>query len=117
MDFKQILDWCLNHYQILIPSILSLINILILICKKKVKITDSLLSEVLTIIPLYIKEAEDVVGAGNGQNKFSYVFNKCINLIRVSNGMDNETAIRSYGDIIIRTIENIMACPQKKTID
>lgn len=96
---------------LLVEIVLSLIVILITVLRKKVKISD-VFEMVLTVLPGYIREAESKFSVGS--EKYSYVFNKCIEMLMQLTHWSNEKVISEYTADIDHAIESILATPQKK---
>lgn len=96
---------------LLVEIVLSLIVILITVLRKKVKIND-VFEMVLTVLPGYIREAESKFSVGS--EKYSYVFNRCIEHLVLLNGHSKESNIKEYATKIDVAIENILSTPSKK---
>lgn len=93
---------------------LSIIAILIVILKKKVKI-NGVFEMVLTVLPNFIREAElKFSDPGSGTVKYSYVFNKCLELLNLLTGESKQRVIEQYTTKINAAIENILSTPEKK---
>lgn len=99
------------NYVFLIEIGLSICVILITLLRKKVKVSD-IFEMVLTVLPAYIREAESKFSVGT--EKYSYVFNRCIELLVLLNGQSKESNIKDYATKIDVAIENILSTPAKK---
>lgn len=108
---NEVLEFCKNHWQLLVTIGLNLISILILLIKKKVKIVDYL-TGLLSILPSYINEAENT--GKSGSEKYALVFSKCINYLVEVTGKTSEKVIWQYSKAIDTSIENILSTPEKK---
>lgn len=106
-----IIDFLIRYCDLIILFIIGIINMFILIFKKKVKI-DDIFTTVLTVLPNYIKEAEAKYSVG--AEKFSYVFNRCVDLLILLTGDTKEAIIEKYTHKIHISIENILSTPEKK---
>lgn len=105
------LDFLVNHYRVLILLVLNLIYFIILFCKKKVKI-DDISKQVLMLIPEFINIAE--VKFQDGAEKYSYVFNRCIELLHTLTHRSAASLTEEYTAFIDSAIENVLSTPQKK---
>lgn len=117
MDYNVILKWCFAHWQFLATCLLSVINIVILICKKKVSVksVDTILSQVLLILPDLVAEAEKVLpDPGTGKDKLIWVLNKALKYICEISDLSAQAAASTYGTLILESIESILSTPVKK---
>lgn len=100
-----------DHYHAIIELVLLISVLFVTIFKKKVNI-NSVFEEVLGMLPYFIVEAESKFTSG--QDKFGYVFNRCIDLIQCLTHQDKSKILDEYTAIINTAIENILTTPQKK---
>ena len=105
-------DFVINNWQFIVSSILLLISVLIGIFKKTIKINDGDFQECLLKIPGFINEAESQFGPGNGQKKFQYVMNSCMNMLEVSYGQWVRVNF-PVRNILTAMIESVLSTPQK----
>lgn len=111
MTVSSLLTWCLDHWELLLTLIINIILLIVMICKKKVKVVD-VMTTVLSVLPTYIREAES--NGGTGEEKFIYVANNAIDLLVELTGSGRTNVIKKYGVVIRNNIENILETPQKK---
>lgn len=112
--FSQILGFLKDNMLLLVELVLSISVILITLLRKKVKISD-VFEMVLTVLPGYIREAElKFSDPGSGTDKYSYVFNKCLELLNLLTGESKQRVIEQYTTKINAAIENILSTPSKK---
>lgn len=105
------IEFLKSNYVFLIEIAFSISVILITLLRKKVKISD-VFEMVLTVLPAYIREAEKKYSVGT--EKYSYVFNRCIEMLMLLNGQSKESNIKEYATKIDVAIENILSTPAKK---
>lgn len=108
---NEILSFLKANSVFLIEIALSICVILITLLKKKVKI-NTIFEMVLTVLPAYIREAENKYKVGT--EKYSYVFNRCIDYLVLLTGQSKEKNIQEYASRIDIAIENILSTPAKK---
>ena len=102
----------IKEYYYLIVLILALV-ILILECilSFRVKPNQNILSFIDKIVPDLVKSAEDIYGAGHGEDKLLYVFrNVSTSLANVFNIQNAGT----YEKYINERVEKTLSTPQKK---
>lgn len=105
------IEFLKSNYVFLIEIACSISVILITLLRKKVKVSD-VFEMVLTVLPAYIREAEKKYSVG--AEKYSYVFNRCIEMLMLLNGQSKESNIKEYATKIDVAIENILSTPAKK---
>lgn len=105
------MEWILENWKMLAVAAVTLIEVLILIFKKKVKVID-VATGLLVVLPDYIKEAENT--GLDGKTKYTIVFNKCINYLSAITGKSGKDVSKSYALLIDSSIENILATPERK---
>lgn len=108
---KQVLDFLRLYYRELIVLVFQFVTLLILIFKKKVKVQD-IMKQVLMVLPDFINIAEDKFNTGS--EKYAYVFNRCVELLRSLTGKKSEEVLSTYTADIDAAIERILSTPQKK---
>lgn len=112
-------EFILENWKFLLEILLLIVSTLIVIFKRKVKIKvpESDLANMLSNIPVWIIDAENTFGAGHGEQKFSYVYNKAVNyLIEKLNctvGCLPGALLLTIKDFI----EEVLAAPTKKKED
>ena len=108
-----IIEFLLKYWQYIVYCLAYLILLIISLIRKKVNVkVDDIFSTVLMVLPNYIKEAENKFTAG--PEKFSYVFNRCVDLLLLLTGDSKEDIIAKYTHKIHISIENILSTPEKK---
>lgn len=108
---NEIWKFICDHSHVIVESILTLCVLFVTIFKKKVKVND-VFQSVLMVLPELISLAESKFK--DGSEKYSYVFNKCIEMLMQLTHWSNEKVISEYTADIDHAIENILATPQKK---
>lgn len=111
---SKIIDFVLAHWELFVSCAIALINLVVLICKKKVKITDTVFTGLLLNLPAYIKEAEE--SGKKGDDKLSMVLNSSLTYLMSVTGDDVKTVTTTYGSKLMAAIEDILATPQKKEV-
>lgn len=99
-------------YFLLGYEVIMLLLVVISFFRKKTKIVDNTLVDILTNLPGYINEAERTGLDGN--KKLVYVFTKSVNTLMSLTGLESGTVIDKYGTIINDAIESILSTPTKK---
>lgn len=99
------------HKYVLAEFVLLITVTLITIFKKKVKVSD-VFTQVLLVLPELICLAESEFS--DGPSKYSYVFNKCVELLMTLTHQSQEKVINQYTAQIDKAIENVLSTPQKK---
>lgn len=100
-----------DHRHAVVEFILLICVLFVTIFKKKVKIHDTF-EIILLTLPDLIIEAESLHLVGS--DKYSFVFNKCIELIQSLTHQSKQKIIDEYTSLIDVAIEDILATPQKK---
>ena len=100
----------IEMFQIAIPCITTIAGFIIAVVqavktKNKSKLVE--LAKIVQKIPIYIEQAEQVLGAGTGKAKLQYVLNQ----LKVDCTMAN---IEYDEQGLTTEIENILKTPQKK---
>ncbi len=108
---NEILSFIWAHKYVLAEFVLLITVTLITIFKKKVKVSD-VFTQVLLVLPEFICLAEREFS--DGPSKYSYVFNKCIELLMSITHLKQEEVIDQYTAKIDSAIENMLSTPQKK---
>lgn len=104
-------EFLLKHYELIILFVVAIINLIVLICKKKVKV-NNVLFKLLEQLPGYINKAEELYDKGD--KKFSYVFNCAVRYLISITDLTAQEVIAKYSGNINDAIENILTTPQKK---
>lgn len=87
---------------------ISIITFIVLLVKKKIKLSDTALSMVLMRLPVLIKEAESKYS--DGKAKKLYVVTAAIEYYKEVGGFMS----RDITDVISTKVEDILATPSKK---
>lgn len=100
------IDWILQHYDLLISGFLVLISVITFILRKpnKTSIYDSSAYKNLAIL---VNEAEEKFGAGKGEEKLDYVLRKYCALYSIKPDTFTLSSIRHL-------VEFILSTPHKK---
>lgn len=104
------LDFLLQNWKIIICSILIIVNIILTIVFKKTKVTDNVLTFLMSVIPTLINKVES---PGNGEEKCLAVVSWCVALLQDKFGFSVDQA-QTYVPKIKEFIEKILSTPQKK---
>ena len=105
------LNFIRHHYHVIAECGLTLIVLFVTLFKKKVRIDDCFKS-VLMVLPSLISLAETKYEIGS--DKYSFVFNKCVEILMSLTHWSSDKVIEHYTADINSSIENILATPQKK---
>jgi len=97
-------DYIVNHYEFIVFVFICLVELFLLIFKKKVKV-DTLKEKIYKFLPLCINLAEQVV-VGSSLDKLSYAVDTCKKFLSIKDD--------SYDEFIISAIESILTTPTKK---
>ena len=108
---NEILSFIWAHKYVLAELVLLITVMLITIFKKKVKVSD-VFTQVLLVLPEFIVLAEREFT--DGPSKYSFVFNKCVELLMSLTHLKQEEVIDQYTVKIDSAIENMLSTPQKK---
>lgn len=109
-------EFFLENWKFLLEILLLVVSTIIVIVKKvaKVKVPESDLANMLSNIPGWIVEAEKEFGSGNGDKKFSYVYNKAVLYLSEKVGVPVNYLPSTLFLSIRDFIEEVLAAPQKK---
>lgn len=100
-----------KYWRVLVVLVFQLVTFVILLFKKKVKI-DDIFTSVLLLLPDFINIAEK--NFSDGAERYTYVFNRCIEVLRNLTHKSGQEIIDVYANMIDSAIENILSTPQKK---
>lgn len=106
---ENFINFITENWRWLLATILAIVNILLVIFKRKVKVYDSVKEIILSVLPSFINIAEDL--ATGGEFKKQFVIDS------VSNLLINKFAninVDNYNQFISDSIESILATPRKK---
>lgn len=106
-----ILNFLCDYGHVIAELVLMIIVLFVTIFKKKVKIND-VFESVLMVLPELISLAENKFTVGS--EKYSYVFNKCCEMLMKLTHKTSEQVLDEYTSLIDSSIESILATPQKK---
>lgn len=109
------LDFIRQYWKIIALSILLILDILILVIKKRpIKIVDAVSSFISDLLPELILDAERAYpNEKTGDNKLKYVLELVYSMLVAKYGLTYEEA-RSYTNFIKLRVEAILSTPQKK---
>ena len=100
---KDFVSFITENYHVLVVLSVQLVTFVILLCKKKVKI-DDIFKQVLLVLPDFINIAE--MKFENGADKYSYVFNRCLDLLQVLTKKSGQEVCSEYTALIDSAIEH-----------
>lgn len=106
-------DFILDNWKDLVflfCLVLELFFFVIGVFSKKKK-EPSVFSSILACLPVLIKNAECLIGAGNGIKKLEYVLNQVNSIIKQQTGQEMNSSERV---VFTRYIEEILQTPQRK---
>lgn len=110
---KDVFEFILENWRFFSVIFLILCSLFLHIFKKKVKVVDDIVLDIISKLPVLISKAENRYPSGNGQLKKVQVLDAALmiykNLTGVALTYDSEIAIQ-----IDKAIENILNTPQKK---
>lgn len=109
---KEVLQFIERHYEIIFSCFAAIFSLIMFLIKKKpIKIVDSVKTAILSSVPGLIVDAESKFGSGHGIEKFNFVFDSVVNMLKATQpGIEVEL----YYWTIKKAIEDILATPQKK---
>jgi len=100
-------EFIINYWQLLLVGLLAIVEILLLILKKPIKV-ETIKEEILRILPFYIALAEKVYSqSGSGNEKIEFVLSSIKELLKLDGSLDS---------FIREAIEAILCTPTKKGI-
>lgn len=111
--FKEILHFIKENYEVIIlvgACLLDLVLFLVGVLKKK-KTTP--LGQVVQVLPIMIRKAEEKLGSGNGALKKQFVMDAALNFYQRLTGVAL-TDDSCLADEISHAIEEILSTPTKK---
>lgn len=114
------IDFLVKNWQFISTIITTLLLVILLIIKKRPKSIDdfsNILDIVITKVPDFVIQAENVLGAGNGSEKKMLVINYALKEFKRLLGRDlttneSDTAILQFSS----SIEAVLNAPQKKGV-
>lgn len=104
------LDFIIQNWKLIICIVLIIIDIILTIVFKKTKVTDNVLTFIMSLLPTLINKVES---PGNGEEKCLAVVTWCVSLLQERFGFTTEQA-NAYIPKIKEFIEKILSTPQKK---
>lgn len=105
------LEFLEMHWQWLVTVILSVLSVVIVLVKRRIKVVDAPFTQVLERLPDLIIEAEELFPAPlSGVQKIAYVLSQAIVLYSSLGGDVNDIFI----DKIRAEVENILSTPTRK---
>lgn len=108
---KQIISWIVSHPETVASIVCAIITLVIWFIKKRpIKVVDTFKEKILLDLPTVIKEAEMVIGPGNGEKKLQFV----IDYFTWSFDQEGLKLGDSYIRFIKAAVEQILSTPQKK---
>lgn len=109
-------EFFLENWKFLLEIFLLIVSTIIVICKRraKIKVPESDLANMLSNIPTWIIAAENEFGAGHGEQKFSYVFNKAVEYLASKLEVPVSYLPSTLYLTIKDFIEEVLAAPTKK---
>lgn len=109
------LEFLIENYKLFVivgSCLLDLILFVICCCLKKKK-SISIDEQILGLMPIAIKAAEDLYGSGNGEKKKQYVMDFVSKQFKKWTGYELKPGCLEYG-YFVAFMENILATPTKK---
>lgn len=111
MFLTDLLEFLKQHYKLIIYSCLLLFSIILLIVRKRPnKIIDTIAEKLYSLLPLFIRYAEDKFGSGYGSDKKSYV----LDLVKEWFSAEGLEFTDYYFKLASMFIEEILNTPEKK---
>ena len=111
MSLTDLLDFLRQHYKIIVYACLLLLSIILFIVRKRPnKIIDTIAEKLYSLLPLFIRYAEDKYGAGHGSDKKSYV----LDLVKEWFASEKLEFTDYYFKLCSMFIEQILNTPEKK---
>lgn len=107
---SEVLEFVINHWYGIASIAISLVSLIIIILKKNKNIDNNLLS-VVSMLPIWINEAEKLE---DKSAKYSYVFNHAIQELVALTGKQEKDLVDKYCVVLDENIERILSTPQKK---
>lgn len=112
---SEILDFLASYWKLIALAVLLILDLVLIVLnrRKPVKVFDSVHQVISAALPDLIKAAESSYCSGHGSEKLSMVKELVFNYLRSCYGMTTEEAMK-YDDYIVKQVEAILSCPQKK---
>lgn len=107
-------EFIMQNFTSLIAALIGVINLLIILIKKRVKVVDGVWAQVLAMLPDCILSVERVYH--DGPEKKALVLNYCLDYISTTLDLSRKQVELSYGSKLSDALEMILACPQKKGV-
>lgn len=105
-------DFIQQHYNLIVLVAIVLVEFIILVCKKKIKVIDCLRTLILEILPDCINQAEAKFGHGHGEEKLAYVIQLICKTFADRFGSDEYEIFKLYHKFIESSVKNIMKTPK-----
>ena len=112
---EKLVDFIVNNWQFLAALVVAIVQIIILLVRRNIKLVDSALTGLMSVLPGYINQAESF--ASDGKDKFNFVLGQSVNYLVEATGKDQAYVINKYYVIIESLIEAILSTPQKKEVN
>ena len=118
MDLQELKNFIIQNWKEIASVVLFIISVIVAFVAKRKKgysFSDIILGLIAEKLPELIKQAEENIGAGNGEQKKVTVLNAVLNLASKSLGRKlSEEEISFIITNATQQIENILGTPQKK---
>ena len=105
-------NFLVENWRVFVPILVELIVFIVLLCKKKVKITDTTIMSLLVKLPEFINLAEKTYS--DGSRKYEMVVKLSLNYLGSICGLDEQATFKKYYDVVDGLIEAYLSTPQKK---
>ena len=105
---KQVIDWIIQNYKLVVYGLCTLIILFCTILPKKVKVQDTVKEAILSMLPELIVKVEE---PGNGKEKLKAVVEMCAAAI---SKLFPGVSVNQYIGFIKQSVEAILKTPQKK---
>ena len=115
---QEFISFLQENWRFLVELILLVISLIIVLVKPsaKIKVPESVIALAMASLPVYIQQAEDSIGSGNGLSKKEFVLNKVLEFISSKTGFSVAalSKLNYILDDFDSSIELILSCPVRK---
>lgn len=108
-------DFIFSNWASIAAILIGLINLLIIIFKKKITFVDGVWSKLIEHLPEVICTVE--TSGEDGVHKKAMAYNWAVSYLCDAYDISKKKCVSLYGSRISSAIEDILACPQKKGVN
>lgn len=111
------IEFLTQYWKLIAAGVLIIFDLVVVLlnCRKPVKVFDSVHQSILKVLPSLINAAEGSYVSGHGQDKLSMVKELVYNYLVNVYGISVKEAIK-YEGFIEKNVEEILSTPRKKDV-